>query len=68
MGELFKSLDLNQVTFQKTSSYSVKCQKGASVFSIELNHLEDLANILIVKFKRMGGEMAGYRDVSSKVL
>ena len=46
----------------------MKCQKGNSVFSVELNHLEDLTNILIVKFKRMGGEMPDYRDVSSKVL
>ena len=38
------------------------------MFSIELNHLEDLANILIVKFKRLGGEMPSYREVSSQVL
>jgi len=68
MGELFKSLETNQVSFQKTSNFSVKCQKGASSFSVELNHLEDLANILIVKFKRLGGELPSYREVSSKVL
>ena len=39
------------------------------MFGVELNHLEDLANILIVKFKRLEGcEMRDYRDVSSKVL
>ena len=68
MSKLFKSLDQNQVSFQKTSSYGVKCQKGNSVFSVELNHLEDLTNILIVKFKRMSGEMPDYREVSCKVL
>lgn len=68
MSKLFKSLDQNQVSFQKTSAYGVKCQKGGSVFSVELNYLEDLTNILIVKFKRMGGEMPDYREVSSKVL
>ena len=38
------------------------------MFSVELNHLEDLANILIVKFKRLGGEMPSYREVSTQVL
>ena len=69
MGELFKSLNQNQVNFQKTSNYSVRCQKGPGLlFSVELNHLEDLANILIVKFKRLQGEMPTYREVSSQVL
>lgn len=35
---------------------------------MELNTLEDLANILVVKFKRLSGEMRGYREVSSSVL
>ena len=68
MTELLRSLEKNQVVFQKTSQYSVRCQKGSSTFSVELNHLEDLANILIVKFKRVAGEMPNFRDVSSKVL
>jgi len=68
MTELFRSLEKNQVSFQKTGEYSVRCQKGSSTFSVELNHLEDLANILILKFKRMTGEMPNYREVSSKVL
>ena len=68
MSELFKALNLHQIVYQKTSSYSVKCQKGPSMFSVELNHLEDLANIFIVKFKRLGGEMPSYREVASQVL
>ena len=30
--------------------------------------MEDLANILIIKFRKLEGEMPSYREVSSKVL
>jgi len=38
------------------------------MFSVELNHLEDLANILIVKFRRLDGAMPSYREVCGQVL
>jgi hypothetical protein len=46
----------------------VQCSKTGVNFAMELNHLEDLANILVVKFKRLSGEMQTYREISSCVL
>jgi hypothetical protein len=37
-------------------------------FDIELAHLDNLDNIYVVKFKRLAGEMQGYKEVSGKVL
>lgn len=68
MSELYRSLEHSQVSFEKTTQHSVQCQKGNSAFTVELNHLEDLTNILIIKFKRVSGDMPSYRDVSSKIL
>ena len=68
MNEIFKALDLLKVQFKKSGPYGVKCQKTGVNFSMELNHMEDLANILIVKFKRLSGEMGIYRELSSKLL
>ena len=68
MNEMFKALETLKVQFKKSGPYGVKCQKTGVNFSMELNHMEDLANILIVKFKRLGGEMPSYREVSSQVL
>jgi hypothetical protein len=35
---------------------------------MEINHLEDLASIFLVKFKRLSGETWAFKDVSGKVL
>ena len=68
MNEMFKALETLKVQFKKSGPYGVKCQKTGVNFSMELNHMEDLANILIVKFRRLSGETSAYRDLASKVL
>lgn len=68
MNEIFKALETSKVQFKKSGPYGVKCQKTGINFSMELNHMEDLTNILIVKFKRLSGEIPAYRELSSKVL
>ena len=68
MNEIFKALESLKVQFKKSGPYGVKCQKTGINFSMELNHMEDLASILVVKFKRLSGEMRDYRELSSKVL
>ena len=35
---------------------------------MEINHMQDLDNIFVVKFKRLAGEMPQYKEVSGRVL
>ena len=35
---------------------------------MEINHLENLENIYVVKFKRLAGETGAYKDISGRVL
>ena len=72
MNEIYKSLHQNKIQFKQTGPYKVECtaqiQQHQVAFAMELNHLEDLANIILIKFKRINGEMAQYRSVSGNVL
>ena len=71
MNEIYRSLKINKVHYKQTGPFKVECtlqHPQQLTFTMELNHLEDLMNILIVKFKRVSGEMSQYRDTSSSVL
>ena len=69
MADIQKALDVSQVAFEQTGPFALKCSRDNLLsFSIELHHLEDLTEILFVKFRRLTGETQTYREVSSRVL
>ena len=68
MNEISKALETMKIAYRKQGTYGVHCQSNKTTFIMELNTLEDLTNIFVVKFKRMSGEMRAFREVSSGVL
>ena len=68
MNEISKALDILKIGYRKQSNFAVHCQSQKTTFMMELNSLEDLQNILVVKFKRMSGEMRQFREVTAGVL
>lgn len=48
--------------------YGVKCQRNGVKFEMEINYLEDLSQVYLVKFKRTAGDTWAFKEVSSKVL
>ena len=49
-------------------TYGFKCSKGQSKFEIELTIYENSDMIYIVRFKKLEGEDAFYRDLCGKIL
>ena len=68
MAEMLKSLEMNRVSYQRVGSYGLKCHKNTVRFEMEINHMQDLDNIFVVKFKRLAGEMPQYKEISGRVL
>ena len=68
MLEISRALETLKVHFKSQTSYGVHCQSGQTTFTMELNTLEDLPNILVVKFKRLAGEMRAFREISGGIL
>jgi hypothetical protein len=68
MTEMLKSLDMNRVSYKRIGTYGLRCQKNTVRFDMEINHMQDLDNIFVVKFKRLAGEMPQYKEVSGRVL
>lgn len=65
---MVKALDGNKVQFKKLNPYALRCHKTNVKFEMEINHLENLENIFVIKFKRIAGENQQYKEVSGKVL
>jgi len=68
MAEMSKALDQLKISFRKQGTYGVHCQSPKTTFTMELNTLEDLTNIFVVKFKRQSGDMRAFRETSSSIL
>ena len=68
MNEMAKALEIMKIAYKKQSVYGLHCQCQKATFTMEVNTLEDLTNILIVKFKRLSGEMRAFREISSGLL
>ena len=68
MNEMLKALDNNRVSYKRIGTYGLRCQKNTVRFDMEINQMQDLETIFIVKFKRLAGEMPQYKEVSGKVL
>eukprot|EP00929_Paragymnodinium_shiwhaense_P047984 TRINITY_DN24327_c0_g1_i1.p1 TRINITY_DN24327_c0_g1~~TRINITY_DN24327_c0_g1_i1.p1 ORF type:complete len:855 (-),score=194.10 TRINITY_DN24327_c0_g1_i1:279-2843(-) len=68
MTEIQKSLTMQRVSYKQASQHLVRCQKQALRFEMEISHLDQLGSMYVVRFRRVAGEMAGYKEMCSKVL
>ena len=66
--EIARALDYNKVTFVTDGPYGVQCQRSSVKFTMSLNHLDDLDNIFVVKFRKLAGELPAYKDIAARVL
>lgn len=66
--DMVRSLEHQKVSYKKMGSWGLRCQKNSVRFEMEIAHLDDIESIYILKFKRLAGEIAHYKDVSAKVL
>lgn len=66
--EIQRALGLQRVAFKQASPFLVKCQKHGLRFEMEVAHLDHLESIYVVRFRRVAGELAAYRELCSKVV
>jgi hypothetical protein len=66
--EIQRALTLHRVTYKQASSFVVKCQKQSLRFEVEISHLDHLESIFVVRFRRIAGELVGYKDLTAKIL
>lgn len=68
MQEIQRSLNLQRVSFKQNSAFSVRCQKQTIKFEVEVSHLDNLESVYVIRFKRIAGELAQYKDLCSRLL
>jgi Kinase associated domain 1 len=66
--DMVRSLEHQKVSYKKIGSWGLRCQKNSVRFEMEINHLDEIESIYILKFKRLAGEIPHFKDVSARVL
>lgn len=66
--EVQRALTTHRVAFRQSSAWSLRCQKVAVCFEVEIAHHVDNADSYLVRFKRVAGEVNQYKDQVSKIL
>ena len=64
ISEITASLTQLKVRYEKNLA-TFDCQKHGSGWTMEICRLEDLNEILLVKFRKTAGEMQAYREICS---
>jgi len=65
--EMNRTLTSQRVTFKQVSPTLVKCQKLNVRFELEISQLEHLESIHVVRCRRVAGEVAAFREISTKL-
>merc|ERR1719163_226680 len=68
MREIQRALSVQRVAYKQASPYIVKCQRQNLRFEMEIAHLDHLESIYVVRFRRVAGELASYKELCSKIL
>ena len=64
ISEITSALTQLKVRFERNLA-TFDCAKSGSGWSIEICRLEDLNEVLLVKFRKTAGDMQAYRDTCS---
>jgi len=65
MSELAKVLETNKIQFKNLTKYSLKCEKDANKFEVEINCLQNQDNVYIVKFNKQSGDITKCNELCS---
>lgn len=68
MQEIHRALTIQRVAYKQSSAFLVRCQRQGLRFEMEISHLDHLESIYVVRFRRVAGDLVGYKDLCSKVL
>mmetsp|Transcript_65315 Transcript_65315/g.121756 ORF Transcript_65315/g.121756 Transcript_65315/m.121756 type:complete len:743 (-) Transcript_65315:107-2335(-) len=66
--EIQRALALNRVASKQASAYIVRCQKQSLRFEMEIANLDQLESIHVVRFRRLAGDTALFKDLCGKIL
>jgi len=66
--EMESSLNSHKVSTKFATTYCINCRKDQVDFEMEINHLDNLDGIYIIRFKRLAGDLFRYKEIASKVL
>mmetsp|Transcript_3308 Transcript_3308/g.7435 ORF Transcript_3308/g.7435 Transcript_3308/m.7435 type:complete len:747 (-) Transcript_3308:133-2373(-) len=66
--EIQRALALNRVASKQASAYIVRCQKQSLRFEMEIANLDHLESIHVVRFRRLAGDTALFKELCGKVL
>lgn len=66
--EIIKSLNSLKVTYKQDGSYSFVCIKNRFKFEIELNSIEGLSGLKLVRFMNIGNSYNTFQAVSEEIL
>ncbi len=68
ISEILKAIRLCKLKHVKVGEYAVNCQKQNIKFEMEAVVMEDADFLTMIKFKRVAGEVRGYKETVSKLL
>jgi hypothetical protein len=66
--EIHRALAAQHIAFRQVSPLSVRCQRHAVRFNVEVACLDRLGSIHAVRFQRVAGELWQYKDICAKLL
>jgi len=65
MSELAKILDSHKIQSKNLTKYSLRCEKDANKFEVEINCLQNQENVYIVKFNKQSGDITKCNELCS---
>lgn len=68
MNELKQSLDKLKILWKPYGTFGVACQRGIVKFECEINAIEDVEGLHILRFRQKSLEIGSFRDTCSLLL
>lgn len=68
MSDLVHFLAEEGIAFKAVTNWAVKAQRGGLRFEVELAKLDELESVYVLRFKRIGGDLADYKTLCSHLL
>ena len=65
--EAKSSLIKNGINYKDSGTHLLRCYKDKVYFECEIFEVENLPNILTIKFKRLRGNLWSYKELITKV-
>eukprot|EP00825_Cyclidium_porcatum_P040970 TRINITY_DN5291_c0_g1_i2.p1 TRINITY_DN5291_c0_g1~~TRINITY_DN5291_c0_g1_i2.p1 ORF type:complete len:169 (+),score=31.73 TRINITY_DN5291_c0_g1_i2:132-638(+) len=68
MSSITKTLEQLKMYMRQTNKYEIKCEKDKLKLDIQINQVQDLDKLFLIKFARSQGENDKFNDICNNIL